>query len=340
MGWWMPHQFDKKRDFLVLRARIISALRAFFDQRGFVAVETPALQICPTMDAHIHGFRTEFKGVDMKHLKNLYLHTSPEFDMKKLLVAGMPQIYQLCHVFRNGENTRLHSPEFSLLEWYRAGTDYTAMMQDCVDILRFVAVEAGFSRYSFGGKACDPFGEWRRISVAEAFLEYAEIDLDSCLDDKILFSIKLTEQGIRVIETDQWDDMFHAVMAEKIEPFLGIDTPCILYDYPASMAALSRRKPCDPRYAERFELYVCGVELANAFSELTDAAEQRARYETEMQAKQALYGETYPIDEEFLNALEFGMPESSGIALGADRLVMLATGAEHISQVLWAPVQT
>jgi lysyl-tRNA synthetase class 2 len=335
----LPHRFAEKRLFLEARGAVLRALRAYFEGHGFAEVQTPALQVCPTMDAHIHGFRTELKGTDLQPLKTLYLHTSPEFDMKKLLVAGMERIYQICPVFRNGEGSRLHSPEFSLLEWYRAGADYTSLMTDCEDILRSVAQSLEVQAYQYRGKACDPFGEWQRISVAQAFDRYLGLDLAACLDNTPSFAAKLKGQGIRVVETDRWDDLFHAAMAEKIEPCLGMETPCILYDYPVSMAALSRRKPSDPRYAERFELYVCGVELANAFSELTDAAEQRARYVAEMKAKQELYGETYPIDEEFLKALEHGMPESAGIALGVDRLVMLATGAEHITQVLWAPVQ-
>ncbi len=339
MHWWLPHHFAEKRPFLAARGRVLSAMRQYFEGHGFAEVETPALQVCPTMDAHIHGFRTELKGTDLKPLKHLYLHTSPEFDMKKLLVAGMPKIFQFSHVFRNGEGSRLHSPEFTLLEWYRAKADYTAIMQDCVDIVRHVAEKTGISAYSYHGKTCDPFRDWQKISVAEAFERYVGLDLSAYLEDTFAFSVKLQQCGVRVTAGDRWDDLFHAAMAEKIEPFLGMETPSILYDYPASMAALSRRSASDPRYAERFELYVCGVELANAFSELTDPIEQRARYVSEMSRKQDLYGETYPLDEEFIKALVFGMPESAGIALGFDRLVMLVTGAEHIDQVLWAPVQ-
>lgn len=335
MSWWQPAEFEKKRAFLEARTRIIRDIRGFFEDSGFTEVQTPALQVCPTMDTHIHAFRTELKDVDLSYKRDFYLHTSPEFDMKKLLVAGMERIYQICPVYRNAEGSRLHSPEFILLEWYRAGGDYTAMMDDCVDLLHIIAEKLGISHYTHRGIACDPFGEWQRISVAEAFAHYAGIDLPACLDDLAAFSVEAQNAGIRVAETDHWDDVFHAVMAEKIEPYLGRDVPAILYDYPASMAALSRRKGSDPRFAERFELYVCGIELANAFSELTDATEQRARFKAEMATKKALYGESYPPDEDFFRALEYGLPESGGIALGVDRLVMLATGAEEITQVIW-----
>lgn len=334
--WYHPNNFEQKRPALEKRQKLVRAARGYFENEGFWEVETPALQTMPCADKHIHGFETLPIGADLKPLPSLYLHTSPEFDMKKLLVAGAERIYQLCHVYRNGESTRLHSPEFSLLEWYRTGTDYTAMMGDCEGIVKVCAESIGAKTLVYRGHECDPFAEWRRISVAEAFQEFAGIDLGRFLDDKAGFSAVIKASGIRVAEDDNWDDLFFRVMAEKIEPYLGMGAPVILYDYPADMACLSRKKPSDPRYAERFELYVCGVELANAFSELTDAAEQRRRFEAEMKEKQALYGFSYPVDEEFLQALDYGMPECSGCALGFDRLVMLATGAAHIDEVLWA----
>lgn len=338
--WWHPQKFAEKRPFLEKRARIVRAIRDFFDGQGFIEVQTPVLQVCPVMDTHIHAFETILKGPDLQPSARLYLQTSPEFDMKKLMTAGVERLYQICPVFRNGEGSRLHSPEFTMLEWYRAGgADYRALMTDCEALLGCVAQAAGAAQFSHRGKVCDPFAAARRISVLEAFSEYADIDLDTHLDDVDGFAYAARQAGIRVVEGDRWDDIFFAVMAAKIEPFLGQGAPTILYDYPVCLASLSRRKPSDPSLAERFELYVCGVELANAFSELTDAAEQRARFAAEMALKNRLYNETYPADESFLRALDFGLPESAGIALGVDRLVMLATGAEDISQVLWAPVQ-
>lgn len=336
MANWMPHNFALRRSFLEQRMAMLKAVRRFFDDADFMEVETPALQTMPSADMHIHGFQTEFFGADLKKLRDFYLHTSPEFEMKKLLVAGLPKIYQICHVYRNGESTRLHSPEFTMLEWYRSDADYRDIMQDCEGLLRGVATNLNIKEFKYRDYACNPFAEWQYLSVAEAFQSYAEINLDTYLDDTEGFAQIITSKGIRVGEGDQWDDLFFRVMAEKIEPYLGMERPCVLYDYPASMASLSKRKANNPAYAERFELYVCGIELANAFSELTDAAEQRKRFSAEMAAKQALYGISYPLDEDFLKALEYGMPESGGIALGLDRLAMLCSGAEDIAQVLWS----
>ncbi len=308
-------------------------LRQFFDSSDFHAVETSVLQVMPCADVHIHGFKTALKNHDLSHARDLYLQTSPEFAMKKLLVAGMDKIYQICPVFRNAEGSRLHSPEFTIVEWYRSGADYTAIMDDCVALLQSVSDE-----YRFDGHVCDPHAQWEKITVCEAFAHYAGIDLALCLNELDAFKECASSIGVRAVAQDQWDDVFHAVMAAKIEPNLGQGAPTILYDYPVCLAALARRKPDDTRFAERFELYVCGVELANAFSELTDDKEQRARFEADMALKAQLYGEQYPLDEEFLAALELGMPEAAGIALGVDRLIMLATGAEDISQVLWAPI--
>ena len=356
MTWWLPHEFDKKRPFLEKRMQINRAIRDFFDGQGFQEVETPILQVCPVMDTHIHAFQTEVLDAGLKHERDLYLHTSPEFAMKKLMVAGMPKIYQLCHVFRNGEGGRLHSPEFTMLEWYRAQAGYRDIMDDCVRLLRFVAEKLGTKTYTYRGLESDPFLDWNIISVAGAFERYAGIDLTAYLpspfrekrvgapkqseggqgeDETKKFRQKISSLGIRVAEDDRWDDLFFRVMAEKIEPHLGVGAPAILYDYPVSMASLARKKPEDPRFAERFEMYVCGIELCNAFGELIDPVEQRKRFHEEIDMKEKLYGYRYPFDEDFLRALEHGLPESGGNALGVDRLAMLATGTDDISQVLW-----
>ena len=346
MSWWLPHNFEQQRPYLEARSRLIKAVRTHFDGQGFYEVETPILQVSPVMDTHIHAFKTEVLGTDLKAERDLYLHTSPEFAMKKLMVAGIEKMYQICHVFRNGESSSRHSCEFTMIEWYRANAGYRDIMDDCVELLRNCAKTLDIKEYRYKGHSADPFAEWQIISVVEAFEEYAGIDLGrylpphnppsleggNCLKK---FAKAAKAAGIRVTPEDRWDDIFFAVMDAKIEPHLGMGAPCILYDYPASMASLSRKKPEDPRFAERFELYVCGLELANAFGELTDAAEQRERFIEEMALKNELYGEQYPIDEDFLAALEHGLPESGGIALGIDRLAMLATGAEDINQVLW-----
>lgn len=335
MTWWLTHKFAEKRPFLERRTALIRSVRGWFDAQDFWEVETPILQVSPVMDAHIHAFSSIIKGVDLEPQGTLYLHTSPEFAMKKLLAAGVERSYQTCHVFRNAEGSRLHSPEFTLLEWYRAHSDYRAMMADCEGLLRHCARALGITHYRHRGHACDPFAPWDYVSVAEAFDRYAHIDLGRYLEDTDAFRAVLRARGLHTAVDDRWDDLFFRVMGEWIEPNLGMTTPTILHDFPRAMASLSREKRDDPRYAERFEMFVCGIELCNAFSELTDPVIQRERFVAEMAAKQTLYGETYPIDEDFLAALPH-MPESSGNALGIDRLAMLATGADDIDLVLWA----
>lgn len=311
------------------------AIRAYFDAQGFDEVETPILQVCPVIDTHIRAFATELRGVNGEIEKNMYLHTSPEFAMKKLLVGGMNKIYQICHVFRNAEGSKRHSPEFTMIEWYRTQADYNDIMADCVGMLRACANAAQIQEFKYKNYRCNPFEEWERLTVAEAFSRYADIDLISLLDDRDGLQKAVQDLGLHTAEDDGWDDLFFRVMDAKIEPLLGMGVPTFLCDYPIAMASLSKPKADDPRFAERFELYVCGIELANAFSELTDAEEQVKRYHIEMDEKERLYGERYPIDEDFIAALRHGMPPSGGIALGIDRLVMLSCGVEDIQKVLW-----
>jgi lysyl-tRNA synthetase class 2 len=323
------------------RNRITSALRAFFADRDFVEVETAALQVSPGNEAHLHAFATEILAPDGATTP-LYLHTSPEFACKKLLAAGEPRIACFARVYRNRERGPLHHPEFTMLEWYRAGERYEALMRDCASILALAAETAGTRALTFRGRRIDPFREPERITVTEAFDRFAGIDLLSTVatggeTDRDGLAEALRAAGLRVADDDTWSDLFSRVIVERVEPNLGLDRATILDQYPTAEAALARPTDQDPRLAERFELYACGVELANAFGELTDPAEQRRRFEEEMAEKSRVYGERYPLDEDFLAALAL-MPEASGIALGLDRLVMLATGASRIEQVLWAPV--
>lgn len=311
---------------------LLRAVRAFFEDKGFWEVVTPALQTCPSTDTHVHAFAVEGKSINSK---GLYLHTSPELAMKKLLVAGLPKIFQICHVFRKGDDSRLHSPEFTMIEWYRAQTGYEEIMQDCEDMLKFCATRLGVQVLRFGNRTADATQPFQRLTVQEAFQKFANINLADFLEDTAGFAKAIAAQGIRVAPDDRWDDLFFRVMAEKIEPHLGDARPTILYEYPASMASLSRKKPEDARWAERFELYICGVEIANAFTEQTNADEIRKRFTQDMALKLEIYGHDYPMDEDFIKAMEHGMPPSGGIALGLDRLAMLFTGADTIDQVLW-----
>ncbi|MFD1627843.1 EF-P lysine aminoacylase EpmA [Azospirillum griseum] len=340
---WHPDVFARRAPHLVARSRVLGAVRGFFADRDFAEVDTPALQVSPGMEPHLLAFSTELQGPNPDDRRRLYLHTSPEFAMKKLLVAGLPRLWQLAHVYRNGERSGTHSPEFSMLEWYRAGEGYHRLIDDCRDLVRAAAHAAGRERFSFRGLACDPFADWRILTVPDAFQEYAGVDLMATYDgshdpDPGALAAEATRIGIIPHAGDRWEDIVFRILFERIEPHLGAGVPCVLTDYPLCMAALSRPKPDNPRLAERFELYACGLELANAFGELTDAAVQRARFDADMDLKERLYGERFPVDEDFLAALEHGLPDCSGIALGFDRLAMLCAGAEDIAQVLWLPV--
>ncbi|MGB9369791.1 MAG: EF-P lysine aminoacylase EpmA [Xanthobacteraceae bacterium] len=334
--WWAPHVHADKRPFLIARNRISAAFRAWFAARDFAEVETAILQVSPGNEAHLHAFATELIAPDTSRTP-IYLHTSPEFAAKKLLTAGEPRLFTVARVFRNRERTALHHPEFTMLEWYRANEPYGRLVEDCAELMSAAAEAAGTRRFSFRGREADPFAAPERLTVAEAFRRYAAIDLLATLDDRDALAAAAAGQGMRVAADDTWADVFSRIIVEKIEPNLGIGRATVLDEYPVSEAALARPAAHDPRVAERFELYVCGVEIANAFGELTDAAEQRRRFEAEMAEKERVHGERYPLDEDFLAALAH-MPSACGIALGFDRLVMLATGAQRIEQVLWTPV--
>jgi elongation factor P--(R)-beta-lysine ligase len=340
--WWRQDVFAKRAANLQMRGAMIRAIRQFFETRGFAEVETPALQVSPGLELHLKAFATTLEEPGAGK-RQLFLHTSPEFAMKKLLAAGVPRLFQLAHAFRNGERSNTHHPEFALLEWYRAGASYRDLMKDCEALLRHMLDAASRSFFTYNGHRSDPAQSWERLTVAEAFRRFAGIDLLATAPNARNPDLKLLAKaakplGISPHRGDEWEDLFFRIFLDRIEPKLGTPAPTLLYDYPVSMAALARVKPADPRVAERVELYVCGLELANGFSELTDAKEQRARFARDRRKKRKRYGEAYPVDEDFLAALKAGLPASAGMALGFDRLVMLASGAGSIDEVLWAPV--
>ncbi len=332
--WWHPSRHADRRPALLARNRLQAGIRAWLAARDFLEVDPSALQVSPGNEAHLHAFACEAIGNDGQG-RRMYLHTSPEFAMKKLLAAGECRIFSFAHVWRNRERGPRHSPEFTMLEWYRVGEAYEVLMADTLAFLRL----AGPLR--FREATCDPALAPERISVAQAFRAHAGIDLLATLDgaatDRDGLAAQAIAAGVRVAADDVWSDIFSRVLSEKVEPHLGHGRVTILDRYPAAEAALARACADYPREAERFEVYACGVELANGFGELTNAAEQRRRFEAEMDEKARVYGERYPLDESFLAALAM-MPEASGIALGFDRLVMLATGAPRIDDVIWAPV--
>ncbi|NUB43359.1 EF-P lysine aminoacylase GenX [Fertoebacter nigrum] len=339
--WWNATTHADRRPLLITRNRIQAALRGWFADQGFTEVDTAALQVSPGNEAHLHGFATEAIGNDAV-ARPMYLHTSPEFAMKKLLAAGETRIAAFAHVWRNRERGALHSPEFTMLEWYRTGEDYTVLMEDCAAFLRLAARVNGGGPLRYRDRTCDAFAEPERLGVAEAFQRHAGIDLLATINadgttDADALRAAVTGIGLRAVADDTWSDLLSRVLVVKVEPHLGHGRMTVLDRYPAAEAALARPAADDPRLAERFELYACGVELANGFGELTNPAEQRRRFGLEMDEKQRVYGERYPLDEDFLAALAH-MPPASGIALGFDRLVMLATGAPRIDDVIWTPV--
>ena len=337
--WWDRTRHADRRPVLLARSKIKAALRNWFAAQDFIEVETGCLQVSPGNEAHLHAFKTERIGSGLDATQ-LYLHTSPEYAMKKLLAAGEERIFTFAPVFRNREQGPLHASEFTMLEWYRAGSDYTAMMDDCGSVLALAAATAGADWVSHKGVTCDVGVAPERLTVADAFTRNAGIDLLATItadgNDRDALAAAALTQGIRVAPDYTWSDIFARILTERVEPRLGVGRPALLIDYPASEAALARRSQRDLRLSERFELYVCGVELANGFSELTDPTHQRGNLEAEMALKQTRYGEHYPIDEDFIAALAH-MPPAAGCALGFDRLVMLAAGAERLCQVIWTP---
>jgi lysyl-tRNA synthetase class 2 len=338
--WWTLDVHADRQPFLRARRRVLAALRYYLETRDFAEVETAILQVSPGNEAHLHAFSTELATPDGGR-RQLFLHTSPEFACKKLLAAGERRIFEFARVFRNREQGALHHPEFTMLEWYRTGESCEALMDDCAQFLAIAASAAGTDRFSFRGRDADPLAAPERLTVAEAFRLYAGIDLLATLaegaPDRDGLAAQALAAGVRLADDDSWSDIFSRVLVERIEPRIGNGRATFLTEYPRPEAALARPKPADPRVAERFELFVCGVELANGFGELTDPVEQRARLEAEMAKKERLYGERYPIDEDFLAALAH-MPPASGCALGFDRLAMLAARASRVEQVMWTPL--
>jgi elongation factor P--(R)-beta-lysine ligase len=336
--WWSAARHTDVRPFLAARAAVSRAVRAWFDEQGFTEVETAILQVSPGNETHLHAPRTELVASDGARATR-YLRTSPEFACKKLLAAGQTKIFELARVFRDRERGDLHLPEFTMLEWYRADATYDAVMADCVVLVAHAAQATGIGRFSFRGRTADPFAEPELLTVAGAFERFAGVDLLATVVDGKGDRAKLAAavgQQVRLKDDDTWSDIFSKVLVEHVEPRLGHGRLTVLFEYPVPEAALARAKPSDPRVAERFEVYACGVELANGFGELTDAREQRRRFLEAMDEKQRRYGERYPLDEDFLDAVEM-MPEASGVALGFDRLVMLASGAVRLDQVVWTP---
>ena len=337
---WRPDRHADRRPFLRGRGRIAAAVRRWFEAEDFQEVTCGALQLSPGNETHLHGLPVQLT-TPANEERHYYLHTSPEFACKKLLAAGEERIFTLASVFRGRERGPLHAPEFTMLEWYRARVPYEAVIADALAVLRLAADVAGTQEMAFRAVSADPFAEAEWLRVDEAFARHARIDLLATLSDRGADTAGLKaaaeHHGVPTAPDDTWSDLFSRILVERVEPKLGVGRPTILYEYPVPEAALAKPTPRDARVCERFELYVCGVELANGFGELTDPVVQRTRFEAAMAEKERIYGERYPVDEDLLAALAI-MPPASGVALGFDRLVMLATGARQIDQVLWTPL--
>jgi lysyl-tRNA synthetase class 2 len=325
---WHPESLAARLPFLRRRTLLAQATRAFFTARGYTEVETPYAVPTPGEEVHLAAFRTERQHRDGRRAP-LWLHTSPEFAMKKLLVAGSGPIFQIARVWRNGEGSDLHAAEFTMLEWYWPGADMNSLIEETAAFLRAVLPPVVTCR----GVSTD-LAAIERLTVADAFARHAGADVLATAGDAPALAV---DAGARLREGETWEDLFFRLLLDRIEPHLGRAHPTFLTHWPAAQAALARRDLADPRVAERFELFVCGIELANAFVELTDAAEQRKRFEADRARRHAASGADWPLDEDFLDALTFGMPPSAGIALGFDRLAMIAAGADRIDQVLWLP---
>lgn len=331
---WHPESLAARLPFLRRRAALVAETRGFFAARGYQEVETPCLVPVPGMEVHLQGFRSEY----LPHLgqgerRTLWLRTSPELALKRLLVAGAGPVFELARVWRNGERGTRHAPEFTMLEWYRPGMTLAGLMDEAEDFVRAVCPRI----VAHAGVETDLGLPFERITVQAAFARWCGgIDILATEGDAARLHAAAARAGLPPRPDEGWEDLFFRLLLEHVEPAIGRGRATFLTHWPAPQAALARRDPADPRAALRFELFAGGIELANAFDELTDAAEQRARFAHDVAERRRLYGDQgWGIDEDFLAALDHGMPAGSGIALGFDRLAMLASGARRISDVLW-----
>jgi len=345
--WQKLKENPKLWDRYFVREKVLTAIRRFFLDQDFHEVETPYLVGTLPPESYLDVFETRWYFGQNKDVR-AFLPTSPEPFLKKLLAAGMGNCFSIPKSFRNTEDVSLnHSPEFSILEWYRIKADYKDIMEDCEQLLVFI--NAYIKRTSksgeqkilpteliYQGKRVDLSSPWDRLSMKEAFVKYAGFDLDRALDETGIKKIA-AEKGYKTKDDDDWEELFHQIFLNEIEPKLGRGKPTILYDYPVQLAALSKKKKSDSRYAERFEFYIEGLELGDAYSELTDWKEQLARFENESKYRKELGKTDHPIDMDFIDALKYGMPECGGIAIGVDRLIMLFSDVFDIADTMFFP---
>jgi lysyl-tRNA synthetase class 2 len=338
-----------------IREQVLTAIRRFFFDQDFHEVETPFLTGSLPPESYLDIYETTIKN-RLGGTRKAYLPTSPEPFLKKLLAAGIGNCFTITKSFRNGEDMSLtHNPEFTILEWYRTEADYEEIMRDCEDLVLFINTylkrmqqteknrggnpkQALLSTINYQGKIVDLSRPWKRLSVARAFSEYAGIDDVTLLDENKLLRAARAK-GYKVNHKTRWEEIFNQIYLNEIEPFLGQGKPTIIYDYPRSQAALSQIKKSDPRFAERFEFYIAGLEIGDAYSELTDWQEQAKRFEEEQKERKRLNKVDHPTDTDFLEALKSGLPRTGGIAVGVDRLIMLFADVTDISDTMFFPIR-
>jgi lysyl-tRNA synthetase class 2 len=327
--WRKLHGHPELWERYFIRETVIRAIRSFFEKEKFHEVETPILIPHPPAESYLDVFETTL--LDRKRRPTpAYLSTSPEVPLKKLMVAGLGNCYSLTHAFRNMETqSTAHNPEFTILEWYRKGADYFDIMKDCENLLRAIA-----PKLIYQGKTIDLSSPWERITVAEAFKKYADVNFDAFFDHAREIAAK---KGYSVKAKTTWEELYNQIFLNEVEPHLGQRKPTIIYEFPAAVAALAKKKASDPRFAERFELYIAGLELGDAYSELTDPIEQEDRFKKELVELTRLGKTMYDYDHDFIEALKVGLPTCAGIAVGVDRLVMLLTDTTDIADTLFFP---
>ena len=337
MNWKELKDNPRLKEIYDLRARITRLTREFFWLQNFIETETPAAVRAPDQEPHLDPMTVKFH--DENNRETLwYLHTSPEFAMKKLLGAGYEKIFQITKCFRNHEESGVtHNPEFTMIEWYRAPGAYEQIMDDTENLFKFIAEKLGVTKLKYNNKEVSVTSEWERVRVKDLWQKYVGVNLDDYLEVEKMAELVRT-RGYQVSEGDDFNDLFHKIFLNEIETKLGVDHPMMVCEYPAQLAALARLCPDDSRYAERFELYICGLEVANCFGELTDSVAQQKRFEHEQSERLRLGKSVLPIDKELLNALKC-IPNAAGIALGMDRMAMLFTGAKNINEVIFQTIK-
>ncbi|MBT4005333.1 MAG: EF-P lysine aminoacylase GenX [Candidatus Pacebacteria bacterium] len=340
-NWQQIKQDNNLKEKLFVREQVFDGIRSFFKKDGFHEVETPLMVAYPGTEPFLEVFETELVSPEKK--QKAFLLTSPEFAMKKLIAGGIGNIFQICKSFRNNEGiSERHNPEFTILEWYRVNADYRDIMADFEQLLMFLhktihQTDSGI--LTFQGKKYDITPPYPKFSVAEAFEKYVGVTKDQLLSEEALKKVA-REKGYEVTDETDWEGVYNQLFLNEIEAKIATQNkPVILYDYPSSQAALSKRKESDPRFAERFEVYLAGLELGNAFSELTDAVEQKKRFQEDLALRRKLGKTEYGLDQDYIDALASGIPETGGIAVGVDRLIMLMADVTDIKETLFFPVE-